>query len=125
MTLNIDKKIAARVSKILTAMCVRSTEIEDIHSGITPISKTGDFSDVKVIDADGREILWNEVSRISDDEMKMLMKRIVDRLYTFFIQGDDPRFAKQVEYFEQVAQKWDAPNPVIDPNFDINENKQD
>jgi len=45
----------------------------------------------------------------SDDEMKTLMKRIVNRLYTFFIQEEDPRFQKQVNYFERVSAKWDAP----------------
>ncbi len=70
-----DRKIAAQLSKTLAAMCVRNTEIEDIHAGISPITKAGDYSDVKVIDATGREIPWNDVSRISDDEMKVLMKK--------------------------------------------------
>ena len=99
MSLNIEKTIAGRLAKTLTAMCVRHTEIENIHAGKSPVTKTGDYSDVKVTDAEGNEIPWNEVSRISDDEMKILMKRIVNRLYTFFIQEEDPRFQKQVQYF--------------------------
>jgi hypothetical protein len=99
-------------------MCVRHTEIEDIHAGVSPVTKAGDYSDVKVIDAAGREIPWNEVSRISDDEMKILMKKIVNRLYTFFIQEEDPRFKRQVEYYERVSQSWDAPVPEIDPALD-------
>jgi len=118
MNLSIEKTIAVRLAKTLTAMCVRNTEIEDIHAGTAPVTKTGDYSDVKVIDAEGREIPWNEVSRISNDEMKGLMKQIVNRLYTFFIQGEDPRFQKQAEYFERVSQAWDAPEPQIDPSLD-------
>jgi hypothetical protein len=34
------------------------------------VTRSGDYSDVRVIDAEGREIPWNHVSRISQDEMK-------------------------------------------------------
>ena len=118
MSINLDKIIAAQLAKTLTAMCVRHTLIEEIHAGKSPVTKTGDYSDVKVIDAEGQEIPWNEVSRISDDEMKILMKSIVNRLYTFFIQEEDPRFIKQVNYFTAVADKWDAPEPEIDSHLD-------
>lgn len=118
MAFNLEKSLAARLAKTLAAMCVRHTGIEEIHAGIEPVSKTGDYSDVKVIDAEGREIPWNEVSRISNDEMKGLMKQVVNRLYTFFIQGEDPRFQKQAEYFERVSKAWDAPEPQIDTSLD-------
>ena len=35
---------------------VRNMALEDIHAGKAPISKTGDFSDVVVVDAGGRRI---------------------------------------------------------------------
>ena len=41
-------------------MCFRNTVIEDFHGGIAPVSHTGDFSDVVVIDANGRRIPWPE-----------------------------------------------------------------
>ncbi len=47
-----DKRVASRLAKTLTAMCVRHTGIEEIHARVEPVSKTGDYSDVKVIDAD-------------------------------------------------------------------------
>ena len=49
-------------SKIMTAACVRRGYLEKLHAGITPVTRTGDYSDVKVIDADGQEIPWNQVS---------------------------------------------------------------
>ena len=57
----------------MTAACVRRGYLEKLHAGRTPATRSGDYSDVKVIDAEGREIPWNQVSRISQDEMKMLM----------------------------------------------------
>ncbi len=51
---------------------VRNTELENLHAGITPSSKTGDYSDVVVLTPYG-EIPWNKLSRISDREMRILM----------------------------------------------------
>ncbi|MCK5284658.1 MAG: hypothetical protein KAJ86_03635 [Alphaproteobacteria bacterium] len=119
MNLKIERKLAGKFAKTLTAMCVRHTELEDIHAGILPVTKTGDYSDVKIIDADGNEIPWNEASRISNAEMKTLMKQIVNRLYTYFIQGEDSRFQKHVDYYERCAGNWDDPEPDIDPRLNV------
>jgi hypothetical protein len=53
------EKLHGDFSKIMTAACVRRGYLEKLHSGITPITKAGDYSDVKVIDAEGREIPWS------------------------------------------------------------------
>jgi len=63
ITMNPDK-MTSEFAKIMTAACIRRGYLEKLHSGITPVTKTGDYSDVKVIDAEGREIPWNQVSRI-------------------------------------------------------------
>ncbi len=80
-----ERRIAARMAKTLAIMCVRNTGIETLHAGVVPVTHSGDYSDVRVIDADGREIAWNEVSHLDDDQMRALMKEIVNRLYTFNI----------------------------------------
>ena len=51
-----EKRIAAMMAKTLAMMCVRNTGLETLHSGIVPVTHAGDYSDVRVIDADGREI---------------------------------------------------------------------
>ena len=113
-----DEKTCVELAKTLTAMCVRNAEIENIHYGKPPVTKTGDYSDVKVIDAEGNAFAWSEASRISDDEMKVLMKGIVNRLYTFMMQGDDPRFDQNMEYHKRFVRTWDEPE--IDAKLDIN-----
>ena len=117
MNLKIERSMAGRLAKMLTVMCVRHTELEDIHAGTTPVTKVGDYSDVKIIDAEGNEIPWNEASRITNPEMKSLMKKIVNRLYTYFIHGEDPRFQFYVNYYEGCAGSWD--DPEIDEELDI------
>lgn len=70
----------------MAAACVRRGYLEKLHAGKAPVTRTGDYSDVKVIDGEGREIPWNQVSRIDQDEMKNLMIGVVDRLYTFLVR---------------------------------------
>jgi hypothetical protein len=59
-----EERIAGNLVKIMGLMCVRKTMIEDIHAGVVPVSKTGDYSDVVVVDATGRKIPWAEVSHL-------------------------------------------------------------
>ena len=63
-------------------MCVRNTCIEDIHAGVEPSSKAGDFSDAKLVTPYG-EIPWNNLSRIRNDEMRDFMKQVVDNSIRF------------------------------------------
>ena len=88
---------------------VRNTMLEDIHAGIEPATHTGDYSDVVVIDADGRRIPWPEVSRIGNDEMRDLMREIVNRLYTFQAKADDPYFVAMMDRALAEAGQWDEP----------------
>ena len=105
-----EKRIAARLARIMAMLCVRNTQLEALHSGRTPITRTGDYSDVFVLDADGRRIPWTEVSRIDDDEMRTLMQEIVNRLYTFHLEADDPKLRATIERWMDSGMKWDEPS---------------
>jgi len=85
MTPEDEKRIAAKLAKTMAMLCVRNTQLETLHAGPAPVTRTGDYSDVFVLDADGRRIPWTEVSRIDDIEMRDLMRDIVNRLYTFHL----------------------------------------
>ena len=117
MSMNEDdeERIAAHLAKTMAMMCVRNTMLEDIHAGLTPVTRTGDYSDVMVIDADGRKIPWPEVSHFGDDTMRDLMKQVVNRLYTFQLLAGDPGFQKWMARWETVARKWDEPE--LDAGF--------
>ena len=73
---------AANLAHMLAFHCVRNSYLEELHTGVFPSSKTGDYTDVKVVSPYG-EIAWHRVSRMSDEEMKQLSEDIVNRLYTF------------------------------------------
>ena len=57
-----EKRIAANLAKAM--MCFRNTMLEDILAELTPVTRTGDNSDVMVIDTDGRKIPWPDVSHL-------------------------------------------------------------
>lgn len=86
-----EKYIAAKLAKVMAMLCVRNTQLETLHAGLSPVTRTGDYSDVFVVDADGRRIPWTDVSHIDEDEMQDLMRDIVNRLYTFHLEADDPK----------------------------------
>jgi hypothetical protein len=110
-----EKRIAAKMAKTLAMMCVRNTGLETLHSGVVPVTHAGGYSDVRVIDADGREIGWNDVSHLDDDQMRALMKEIVNRIYTFHMLHDDFEFRSSLDQWVAIAEKWD--NPEMDQDF--------
>jgi hypothetical protein len=86
-----DKALAAQLAKSIAALCVRNTFLEDLHSGTTPSSQSGDYSDIKVVTPLG-EIPCRNLCRISDAEMKCLMKEIADKLFTYLSRKNYPDF---------------------------------
>jgi len=104
-----EERLAAKLAKMMALMCVRNTFLEDLHAGKYPTTKTGDYSDVKVIDGTGREIPWNELSRLNDDEMKTLMKEVVNKIYAFYLKSDDPEFQRAMDLFSSSVADWGEP----------------
>ena len=111
-----QKKSQSEFAKIMAAACVRRGYLEKLHAGFTPVTRSGDYSDVKVIDAEGREIPWNQVSRINQDEMKTLMTGVVNRIHTFlartlFSATEDKAFQHALDRAAVPWTKgWDEPN---------------
>ena len=107
-----DAKERRRVpafTRILALMCVRQSRLETLHRGLSPITHTGDYSDVVVVDAEGRRIPWPEVSRFDENEMRDLMREIVNKIYSFFVKGEDPDFVAFSNYVRPATYEWDKP----------------
>ena len=86
-----------------------------LRSTRAPTTHRTSRSDVIVLDAEGRKIPWAEVSYIDDDQMRELMKEIVNKLYTFQMRIDDPEFQAWIDHWAAVAEKWD--DPELDDTF--------
>ena len=119
MTLR-PKKSQGEFAKIMTAACVRRGYLEKLHAGITPVTRTGDYSDLKVIDAEGRKIPWNQVSRINQNGMKTLIIGVVNRIHTFvartlFSTTEDKAFQQALDRAATPWTKaWDEPRYLAD-----------
>ena len=67
---------------------------------------------MKVVDADGRSILWNEVSHFDDGTMRNLMCQLVNRLHAFDANPPEPRFVALMGRCSHVAMYLDEPYPA-------------
>jgi hypothetical protein len=76
-----NEEFLKRLSKVIVLNSFRNGPLEDIHAGTRPSSKTGDYSDVKVVSPFG-EIPWTKLSRISQEEMKELMIYAVNHVFS-------------------------------------------
>ena len=77
-----DPALQKRLAKYLVQRCFRNSVLEDLHAGIAPDSKAGDYSDVLVSTPFG-EIPWPKLSRFDDEEIKTLMIDVVQKTYEF------------------------------------------
>ncbi|MBI3296509.1 MAG: hypothetical protein HYZ71_17430 [Deltaproteobacteria bacterium] len=100
------------LAKKIVLNCMRDSFLEELHAGTTPSSKSGDYSDVKVMTPFG-EIPWSRLSRISDEEMKHLMKDVTNKVYTLLTHIENEEFLSRLSY----PNKWDAPE--LDPEIDF------
>ena len=101
-----------KLAKLLAVEGVRNnTDLEDLHAGTFPSSKTGDFTDVKVISPYG-EIEWSRVSRINDEEIRALMLSIeeaVEKVLIGYEQLDNDRKKAVLEYI-MTQRSYDCPD---------------
>ena len=106
------KKDVKRLAIGMAVYCVRNTFLEDLHAGTAPSSKTGDYLDVKVVSPYG-EIPWTNLSRLDDDEMRKLMKEVVNKIYTVLLRMDDSEFVERLNrYGKLMAYNWDEPKDL-------------
>lgn len=96
-------KMLARV----IAQAVRNSELENLHAGMSPSSKTGDYSDVKVVSPYG-EIAWNNLSRFDDEEMRVLMLDIEENILGTLMFLHEKKIIKTCDYEKEVIiHSWD------------------
>ena len=104
-----ERREAPAYARIMALMCVSQSHLEDFHEGVPPITRTGDYSDVVVVDADGRRIPWPEVSHLNQDEMRDLMREVVNKIHIFLVKAEDPDFQAFRDFVRPATSNWDKP----------------
>jgi len=86
----------AREAKAIVAIAFRNGPIENLHAGKQCSACHGKIS----------------YSRITDAEMKAIMKNAVDYVYKFGVmkKADPVRYNQLVDYGNKVASEWDEPD---------------
>jgi L-asparaginase II len=85
----------AREAKAVVALAFRNGPIEQIHAGQPCPTCTGGAG----------------FSRITDAEMKMIMKNAVNRVYALLVLKTEApeEYESQIRFGERYAAKWDEP----------------
>jgi hypothetical protein len=85
----------AREAKAIVALAFRNGPIENLHSGkVCPT-------------CDGNR----EYSHISQEEMRLIMKSAVDRVYTYLLlkENDEGGYDALMSFGEKYTKAWDEP----------------
>ena len=100
---------AASTAKPMALMCVEQSKLEKFRQGLCPVTRTGDYSDVVVVDGDGRIIPWQRVARFDAEEMRETMPDIADKLYTCFLNFESLEFTALRDHRREETWEWGRP----------------
>jgi hypothetical protein len=95
MSIDSNRREIGREAKAIVALAFRNGPIEDLHAGQPCPACAG---------RDG-------FSRITDDEMKLIMKHAVDHVYhLLLLREEDPlEYESKISFGERYTAKWDEP----------------
>ena len=95
MTTESQQRDLVREAKAIVTLAFRNGPIEDLHAGKPCTACEGKAG----------------YSRISDAEMKVIMKNAVNRIYSLLLlKADDPAsYERQIAYGERSTANWDEP----------------
>ena len=99
----------ASMAKMMGLMCVADSKLGKLTEGQSPVTRTGDYSDVVVVDADGRIIPWQRAARMDAAEMDRTMREIVDKLYTFLWNFEEPELEALRDHRRGETSEWARP----------------
>ena len=109
VTETMSRRGATSTAKLMALMCVADSKLGKFGEGRSPVTRTGDYSDVMVVDADARLIPWPRVARLDADEMRTTMREIADRLYTYLLNLESTELAALTDHRRQDMADWDRP----------------
>ena len=95
MTNAAEENGLAREAKAIVALAFRNGPIEEVHAGKPCPACTGKSG----------------VSRISDGEMKLIMKKAVNKVYALLrLKSSDPAaYAREIAFGDRYTARWDDP----------------
>ena len=95
MSIDSIRREIAREAKAIVALAFRNVPIEDLHGGQPCPARAG---------RDG-------LSRITDDEMKAIIKHAVNHVYQLLVLREESpvEYEAKIRFGERYTAKWDEP----------------
>ena len=112
---------AGGAARVMGLLCVADSKLGEFGEGLSPVTRTDDYSDVVVVDADGRIIPWQRVARLDRTEMERTMREVVDRLYTDLRNMEAAEMATLRKHREDETSQWSRPreNPGLKKQLEV------
>ena len=101
MDSDVTRQQIARKAKAIVALAFRNGPIEDVHAGQPCPTCTG----------------CQGFSRITDDEMKLIMKNAVDQVYALLVlkAENSQEYEFKIRFGERYTASWDDPEKPRSP----------
>ena len=109
VTKTMVRRGTASMAKSMGLMCFADSGLGKLTEGECPVTRTGDYSDVVVVDADGRIFPWRRVARFDAKEMRRTRREIVDKLFTFLLNMQETELEALRDHRRSETSKWDSP----------------
>ena len=108
-----NRKQLAREAKAIVALAFRNGPIEDLHAGRSCPACEGQAG----------------ISRITDGDMKGIMKNAVDHVYALLCLKDEnpAEYESRIAFGEKYTARWDEPSAVkgLDPRLKSRGNEKE
>lgn len=105
--MSVDERIVAKkMAKALAFLCLTEHFKLPLHNGSFPVSKTGDYTDVFVTDAEGHRTIWCQTCRVSYHEREMMIEDVADGIYDFLLNIETDSYARKLEDAYGASVRW-------------------
>ncbi len=103
----VDERIVAKkMAKSLAFLCLNEHFKRPLHNGSVPVSKTGDYTDIFITDAEGHRLAWNRTCRVSFYEREMMLEDVADGIYDFLLNIETTSYTRRLEKAYQTFVHW-------------------
>lgn len=101
-----ERLVAKKMAKALAFLCLNEHFKLPLHNGDNPVSKTGDYTDVFITDAEGNQMIWCQTCRVSYHEREMMVEDVANGIYDFLLNIETDSYARRLEDAYRASVHW-------------------
>ncbi len=101
-----ERLIAKKMAKALTFLCLNEHFKQPLHNGSVPVSKTGDYTDVFIVDAEGKQTVWSQTCRVAYHEREQMVENVTKGIYDFLINVETESYIHRLKEAYQSCRGW-------------------